>query len=82
MYPYFSQMGNLSKRLSERLRTLRGDMPQLQFAKKLGISSSSLNRIEIGEQNVTLEMLERFCVRLKCDIADLFPPEKNPKRKA
>ena len=65
-------MGKLATRLGENLRARRGDMTQLAFAKKLGISKSSLNRIEIGEQNVTLETLEVLCRRLKCEIDDLF----------
>ena len=46
------------------------------FARRLGISKSSLNRMEMGEQNVSLKTLERLCARLKCDIADLFPAER------
>ena len=66
-------MGNLANRLARRLLELRGDTPQYQFARRLGISKSSLNRIEIGTQNVSLKTLDRLCTRLKCDIADLFP---------
>jgi transcriptional regulator with XRE-family HTH domain len=66
-------MGHLAQRLAKRLQELRGDMPQVQFARRLGISKSSLNRMEIGDQNVSLNTLERLCTRLKCDIADLFP---------
>lgn len=69
-------MGNLANRLAQHLRELRGEKSQLQFAKYLGLSKSSLHRIEMGEQNLTLEMLEFLCARLKCDVADLFPPEK------
>ena len=65
-------MGNLAKRLGERLREMRGDMSQVRFARKLGISKSSLNRIEMGEQNVTLDTLDILCERLKCEVAELF----------
>lgn len=51
----------------------------MQFAKKLGISDSSLNRLEIGEQNISLRLIERLCARLKCDITDLFPKERKSK---
>ena len=68
-------MGNLSKRLAKRLLELRGDIPQYLFARRLGISKSSLNRMEMGDQNVALKTLERLCARLKCDVADLFPKE-------
>lgn len=66
-------MKSLAIRLGEHLRELRGEESQLQFAKKLGISKSSLNRIEIGEQNISLKTLENLCKRLKCDIGELFP---------
>ena len=66
-------MGNLAARLARKLKEIRGDVPQNRFARKLGISKSSLNRIEIEDQNVSLRTLERLCARLKCDISDLFP---------
>jgi len=65
-------MSSLAIRLGKRLRELRHQEPQLQFSRKLGISNSSLNRMEQGEQNVSLKTLEVLCKRLKCDIADLF----------
>ena len=65
-------MDTLAKRLGRRLQELRGEESQLQFAKKLGISKSSLNRMELGEQNVSLRTLEILCRRLRCDVADLF----------
>jgi transcriptional regulator with XRE-family HTH domain len=68
-------MGNLARRLARRLRKLRGETPQYLFARKLRVSKSSLNRLEIGDQNVSLKTLEKLCARLRCDIADLFPGE-------
>lgn len=62
----------LSSRLANKLRSLRGESSQTSFAKKLGITQASLNRIENCGQNVTLKTLELFMKRLKCDIADLF----------
>ena len=46
---------SLRKQLGQFLRKRRGDMTLAQFARKLGISTSSLQRLEIGEQNVTLD---------------------------
>lgn len=66
-------MGNLADRLARRLRDLRGEVPQYRFARRLGISKSSLNRMELGDQNVSLRTLETLCRRLRCDVADLFP---------
>lgn len=69
-------MGNLAQRLAKKIRSIRGDVPQMHYARKLGISDSSLARIEMGEQNVTLDTLESLCKHLRCDVGDLFtPPE-------
>ncbi|MGH7976841.1 MAG: hypothetical protein ACREC8_09270 [Limisphaerales bacterium] len=38
----------------------------------MGISSSSLHRMEMGEQNVTLKTLEFLLKRLKCSVTDVF----------
>jgi len=67
--------GFLAARLARGLASVRGDASQNQFAKKLGISNASLNRIENQVQNVSLKTLEVLCRRLNCDIVDLFPPE-------
>ena len=44
-----------------------------QFEKKMGISASTLHRIEIGEQNVTIDTLEDITNRLKVSMSDIFP---------
>ncbi len=59
------------KKLAAYLRTRRGKQTQQAFADRLGISQSTLNRIEQGEQNVTIDTLELLCKRLKCRIGDL-----------
>jgi DNA-binding Xre family transcriptional regulator len=46
------------------------------FSRKLGISCSSLQRIEMGEQNVTLSTLELLLKRLKCRISEVFDDDK------
>jgi len=43
-----------------------------QFEKKMGISASSLHRIEICYQNVTLDMLETITARLKVSVSEIF----------
>ena len=65
-------MGKLADILASKLREIRGDLSQLEFAKRIGVSKSSLNRMEIGEQNVTLATLENLCAHLKCDVSDLL----------
>lgn len=62
----------MQKRLGQYLRQRRGEMTLPAFARKLGISSSSLHRLELGEQNVTLKTLEHLLKRLKCAAADVF----------
>ncbi len=62
----------MQKQLGQFLRKRRGEMTLSAYARKLGISSSSLHRMEMGEQNVTLTTLERLLKRLKCNAADVF----------
>jgi DNA-binding Xre family transcriptional regulator len=38
----------------------------------MGISDSTLHRLEMGEQNVTLKTLEQICSRLKCTIPEIL----------
>ncbi len=68
--------GFLQKRLAKGLARFRGEESQNRFARKLGISNASLNRIENQRQNVSLDTLEKLCIHLNCDIVDLFPPEE------
>jgi DNA-binding Xre family transcriptional regulator len=63
---------SLQKQLGQFLRKRRGDMTLPAFARKVGISSSSLHRMELGEQNVTLATLEQLTKRLRCTVADIF----------
>jgi len=63
---------SLQKQLGQFLRKRRGEMTLPAFARKLGISSSSLHRVEMGEQNVTLKTLEHLLNRLKCRVIDVF----------
>ncbi len=63
---------SLQKQLGRFLRQRRGDLTLPAYARKLGISSSSLHRMEMGEQNVTLKTLEQLLKRLNCRIGDVF----------
>jgi len=67
---------SMQKQLGQYLRRRRGEMTLLAFARKLGISSSSLHRMELGEQNVTLKTLELLLKRLKCAASDIFGERK------
>jgi len=62
----------LAKQLGSFLRKKRGNLTYQQFSRKMGLSDSTLHRLELGEQNVTLKTLEQICGRLKCKVSDIF----------
>ena len=62
----------MQKQLGSFLRQKRGDLTLPVYARKLGISPSSLHRMEMGEQNVTLKTLEQLLKRLNCRVAEVF----------
>ncbi len=63
----------IRQQLAAFLKKARGEMTFAQFEKKMGISTSTLHRIEIGEQNVTIDKLEDIKTRLKASMSDIFP---------
>lgn len=65
----------LDTQLAVFLRRKRGDTTYAQFARRLGISASTLYRLEHGEQSITLERLEQIMMRLRCSIGDIFNEE-------
>jgi len=62
----------LSEKLAKNLRTRRGEQTQEVFARKLGISRATLNRLESASQNTTLKTLNQITKGLRCDVGDLF----------
>lgn len=60
------------KQLADFLRKQRGGQTYAQFARRIGISSSTLQRLEMGEQNITIDTLEFLTRRLKCRVRDIF----------
>jgi DNA-binding Xre family transcriptional regulator len=66
----------LAKQLGAFLRKKRGNLTYQQFSRKLGISDSTLQRLEMGEQNVTLKTLEYISDRFHCKISELFGEER------
>ena len=60
-------------KLAISLRHIRGTQSQEEFARRLAISQSTLGRIESEQQNVTIDMLELICKRLKCKLSDIIP---------
>lgn len=65
--------GKFRKQLADYLRKARGAQTYAEFSREVGISSSTLQRLEIGTQNVTIDTLENITTRLKCRMKDIFP---------
>jgi len=65
----------LDKELATFLRKTRGETPYAAFARKLGITPSSLFRLENGQQSITLKTLQQIMDRLHCGLTDIFPPQ-------
>ena len=63
---------NLADKLAKNLRKRRGDQTQEVFARKLGISRATLNRLESASQNTTLNTLNQITKSLRCNVGDLF----------
>jgi transcriptional regulator with XRE-family HTH domain len=66
----------LDKQLAEFLRKKRGHATYAQFAKSLGITPSSLHRLENGQQSITLKKLQQILGRMKCGLQDVFTSAK------
>lgn len=62
----------LRKRLAKRLKQLKGDSKQAEFARRIGIGQASLNRILQAEQSVSLDLLETICNSLRIDVTELL----------
>jgi DNA-binding Xre family transcriptional regulator len=65
-------MKDYRARLANYLRALRGEEGQIAFAQRLGVSQSTLQRLEMAEQNVGIDTLETICVRLHCEIGEQY----------
>jgi transcriptional regulator with XRE-family HTH domain len=63
---------SLDKQFGRFLRQQRGNESYAVFAKKLGISASTLFRLENAEQSVTLGKLEDILERLRVEVRDVF----------
>jgi transcriptional regulator with XRE-family HTH domain len=62
----------LRMQLGAFLKRERGEMTYAQFARRIGISKSTLQRMEQGEQNVTLDTLETLLSKTKKRLRDVF----------
>lgn len=63
---------DLDRKFSQFLKKQRGTMSYADFAKKTGLTSSSLFRLENGQQSITLTRLHELMKRLKVTLRDVF----------
>jgi len=73
---YADVAASLQKQIGRFLRRKRGDKTYAHFARQIGLSASSLQRMELGQQNVTVATLEFLLKRFKCRITDIFDSEE------
>lgn len=62
----------LEKQLAEFLKKERGAMSYVVFSKKVGLTPSTLFRLENGQQSITLGRLQQVMDRLKVRLGDIF----------
>jgi transcriptional regulator with XRE-family HTH domain len=65
----------LDRQLASFLRKTRGNLSYAGFSKKVGLSHTTLHRIERGEHHLTLNKLETILVKLGVRLKDVFPNE-------
>jgi len=66
------ELSSSDNKVRAKLKKLRGDDTETAFAKRLGISQSTLNRILGGKQSASVGLLDRMAKRLKINIGDFF----------
>ena len=66
---------NLDRQLASYLKKARGGLSYAAFAKKVGLSHTTLHRLERGEHHLTLSKLESILIKLKVRMKDIFPDE-------
>jgi len=66
---------NLDRQLAKFLKEKRGDLSYAEFSKRVGVSYTTLHRVERGEHHLTLNKLETILNRLKARLKDVFPDE-------
>lgn len=62
----------LRKRLAKKLKELKGDQTQAQFARRIGVGQATLNRLLNAEQAASLDVIETICRSLCLDVVELL----------
>jgi DNA-binding Xre family transcriptional regulator len=65
----------LRTQLGAFLKQRRGESTYAQYARRIAISKSTLQRLEQGEQNITIDTLEHLLGKLSVHISDVFPED-------
>jgi DNA-binding Xre family transcriptional regulator len=47
-------------------------LPYVKFSNRIGLPPSTLHRLEMCRQSITLSRLEQIMKRLKCSLTDIF----------
>ena len=63
---------SLRKQFGKFLHDSRGELTLRDFSRKAGLSRSTLQRLEQGDQNLTLDTLETVLKKLKVSLKDVF----------
>jgi transcriptional regulator with XRE-family HTH domain len=65
-------VNNLDHKLAVFIRRKRGDYTYAEFAHILGVTPSTVFRLEQKQQSITLRLLGKILERLKCSYKDVF----------
>ena len=68
----FVARNSLEQQLGSFLRKRRGSLTFAQWSRKIGLPPSTLCRLEVGQQSITLRRLQQIMSRLKCGFDDIF----------
>lgn len=66
---------NLDRQLANFLKKKRGNLSYAGFSRRVGVSYTTLHRIERGEHHLTLNKLETILHKLRVRLKDVFPDE-------
>ncbi len=76
---YSDVLFDLGRRIAE-LRVARG-MTQAQLAERAEVTNKYIQRVEAGQENLTVKSLARFADLLSLNIAGLFEPPTSREKK-
>lgn len=74
---------NAKQLVSSNVKKIRAqkDISQDKLAKASGLDKKYISRLENKPQNITLDVLERLAIGLRCDIKDLLKTNKSKNAK-